>query len=117
MGEPSSAIWGLDRWQIDLDGAWCCLYVPRQLRDVPITYLLPTTLCRRLDVVAAAGFFNNGIFSGFPIYLPELYPTRLRATGAGSAQCRACAGIRFAIFSPAAVRNSAALGEPQARWH
>ena len=29
------------------------------------------------------GFFNNGIFSGFPIYLPELYPTRIRATGSG----------------------------------
>jgi hypothetical protein len=29
------------------------------------------------------GFFNNGIFSGFPICLPELYPTRIRATGAG----------------------------------
>ena len=29
------------------------------------------------------GFFNNGIFTGFPIYLPELYPTRIRATGAG----------------------------------
>jgi hypothetical protein len=29
------------------------------------------------------GFFNNGIFSGFPIYLPESYPTRIRATGAG----------------------------------
>ena len=29
------------------------------------------------------GFFNNGIFSGFPIYLAELYPTRLRATGQG----------------------------------
>jgi cyanate permease len=29
------------------------------------------------------GYFNNGIFSGFPIYLPELYPTRIRATGAG----------------------------------
>lgn len=29
------------------------------------------------------GFFYNGIFSGFPIYLPELFPTRLRATGAG----------------------------------
>ena len=29
------------------------------------------------------GFFNNGIFSGFAIYLPELYPTSLRATGAG----------------------------------
>ncbi|CAA7601604.1 Major facilitator superfamily transporter [Acididesulfobacillus acetoxydans] len=29
------------------------------------------------------GFFNNGVFSGFPIYLAELYPTRLRATGQG----------------------------------
>ncbi len=29
------------------------------------------------------GFFNNGQFSGFPIYLSELYPTRLRATGQG----------------------------------
>ncbi|MGA2593914.1 MAG: MFS transporter, partial [Bryobacteraceae bacterium] len=29
------------------------------------------------------GFFSNGIFSGFPIYLPEIYPTRIRATGAG----------------------------------
>jgi cyanate permease len=29
------------------------------------------------------GFFTNGIFSGFPVYLPELYPTRIRATGAG----------------------------------
>jgi cyanate permease len=31
----------------------------------------------------ALGFFTNGIFSGFPVYLPELYPTRIRATGAG----------------------------------
>jgi len=29
------------------------------------------------------GFFTNGIFSGFPVYLPELFPTRIRATGAG----------------------------------
>jgi MFS family permease len=29
------------------------------------------------------GFFSNGIFSGFPIYLPEIFPTRIRATGAG----------------------------------
>ena len=26
---------------------------------------------------------SSVIFSGFPIYLPELYPTRIRATGAG----------------------------------
>lgn len=39
-----------------------------------------TTLLLLLPVL---GFFNNGIFSGFPIYLAELYPTRLRATGQG----------------------------------
>jgi MFS family permease len=39
-----------------------------------------TTLILLLPVL---GFFNNGIFSGFPIYLAELYPTRLRATGQG----------------------------------
>lgn len=39
-----------------------------------------TTLLLLLPVL---GFFNNGIFSGFPIYLAELFPTRLRATGQG----------------------------------
>ena len=29
------------------------------------------------------GFFTNGIFSGFAIYFPALYPTELRGTGAG----------------------------------
>ena len=41
--------------------------------------LLPALLL----LLPLLGFFNNGIFSGFPIYLPELYPTRIRATGAG----------------------------------
>jgi cyanate permease len=34
-------------------------------------------------LIPALGFFTNGLFSGFPIYLPELFPTRIRATGAG----------------------------------
>lgn len=50
---------------------------------LPVTYLLPTTYSGVLMLLPVLGFFNNGIFSGFPIYLPELYPTRLRATGAG----------------------------------
>ena len=50
---------------------------------LPVTYLLPTTYVGVLMLLPLLGFFNNGIFSGFPIYLPELYPTRLRATGAG----------------------------------
>lgn len=50
---------------------------------LPITFLAPREYAHVLLLLPALGFFNNGIFSGFPIYLPELYPTRLRATGAG----------------------------------
>jgi MFS family permease len=50
---------------------------------LPATFLLPRGYGQVLLLLPLLGFFNNGIFSGFPIYLPELYPTRLRATGAG----------------------------------
>ena len=63
---------------------------------LPTTYLLPSHYAGVLMLLPLP-FFNNGIFSGFPIYLPELYPTRLRATGAGF-----CfnAGRIFASASP-----------------
>jgi len=50
---------------------------------LPITFLTPHAYAHVLLLLPVLGFFNNGIFSGFPIYLPELYPTRIRATGAG----------------------------------
>ena len=50
---------------------------------LPVTYLAPSSYSGVLMLLPILGFFNNGIFSGFPIYLPELYPTQLRATGAG----------------------------------
>jgi MFS family permease len=50
---------------------------------LPVAFLLSSGFTRVLALLPVLGFFNNGIFSGFPIYLPELYPTRLRATGAG----------------------------------
>ncbi|MGA9449880.1 MAG: MFS transporter [Verrucomicrobiia bacterium] len=50
---------------------------------LPMTFLTPRTYTQVLLLLPLLGFFNNGIFSGFPIYLPELYPTRIRATGAG----------------------------------
>jgi MFS family permease len=50
---------------------------------VPLTFLTPRSYGVVLLLLPLLGFFNNGIFSGFPIYFPELYPTRLRATGAG----------------------------------
>jgi len=59
---------------IMLAGAACAL---------PCTFLLPHSYATLLFVIPALGFFTNGVFSGFPVYLPELYPTRMRATGAG----------------------------------
>jgi MFS family permease len=53
------------------------------LAMVPVTFLTPHAYGDVLLLLPLLGFFNNGIFSGFPIYLPELYPTRIRATGAG----------------------------------
>ena len=50
---------------------------------LPVVFLVPRPHAHVLLLLPLLGFFNNGIFSGFPIYLPELYPTRLRATGAG----------------------------------
>ena len=50
---------------------------------LPLVYLVPHSYFEVLILLPILGFFNNGIFSGFPIYLPELYPTRVRATGAG----------------------------------
>jgi MFS family permease len=50
---------------------------------VPLTFFMPRQYTHVLLLLPLLGFFNNGIFSGFPIYLPELYPTRLRTTGAG----------------------------------
>jgi MFS family permease len=50
---------------------------------LPVTFLTPRAYTHVLLLLPVLGFFNNGIFSGFPIYLPELYPTAIRATGAG----------------------------------
>ena len=50
---------------------------------LPVTFLTPRSYAHVLLLLPLLGFFNNGIFSGFPIYLPELFPTRIRATGAG----------------------------------
>jgi MFS family permease len=50
---------------------------------LPIVFLTPASYATVVLILPALGFFTNGIFSGFPIYLPELYPTRIRATGAG----------------------------------
>jgi len=50
---------------------------------VPITCYLPSTYGQLLCLLPAYGFLTGGIHSGYAIYFPELFPTHLRATGAG----------------------------------
>jgi MFS family permease len=50
---------------------------------LPAAFLLPHSYGAVVLALPAVGFFTNGLFSGFPVYLPELYPTRIRATGSG----------------------------------
>ncbi|HEX5398521.1 MAG TPA: MFS transporter, partial [Verrucomicrobiae bacterium] len=69
-----------DRW--GRRGAFALMCVGSLLL-LPATFLTPRTYFHVLLLLPLLGYFNNGIFSGFPIYLPELYPTRIRATGAG----------------------------------
>ncbi len=50
---------------------------------VPITCFLPHTYGQLLLVLPFFGFLTLGIHAGYAIYFPELFPTHLRATGAG----------------------------------
>jgi MFS family permease len=50
---------------------------------VPVTCYLPVTYGQLLVLLPAFGFLTGGIHSGYAVYFPELFPTHLRATGAG----------------------------------
>jgi MFS family permease len=50
---------------------------------VPITCYLPRTYEQLLLILPVFGFLTLGMHAGFAIYFPELFPTHLRATGAG----------------------------------
>ncbi len=49
----------------------------------PIVYLLVKEIHLLLLVFAVYGFFIQGVFSWTAVWLPELFPTRMRATAAG----------------------------------
>jgi MFS family permease len=49
----------------------------------PLTFAVAGTITRVFVLLPILGFFTLGVTSGFPIYLPELFPTRVRTTGVG----------------------------------
>jgi MFS family permease len=59
------------------------LYYLMCLILTPIVYLWVKDVHALLLAFAAFGFFIQGVFSWTPIWLPELFPTRMRATAAG----------------------------------
>lgn len=50
---------------------------------IPVTFLFTNSFPTAIILFFSMGFMLLAIFSGFAIYFPELYPTRLRSTGVG----------------------------------
>ena len=48
-----------------------------------LVFLVPLGVSTLYVVLPIFGFLTLGMHAGYAIYFPELYPTRLRATGAG----------------------------------
>ena len=59
------------------------LYFALSLLLTPVMFLWTPSLATLLTIAALLGCFSSGQFTWMSTWLPELYPTRMRATGAG----------------------------------
>jgi MFS family permease len=50
---------------------------------VPLTFFFVQNFLLAVWISPLVGFFGAGVFTGFAIYLPELFPTAMRATAQG----------------------------------
>ncbi|MDZ4858790.1 MAG: MFS transporter [Candidatus Hydrogenedentes bacterium] len=50
---------------------------------VPLTFNVADSTTVVLVMLSVMGFFLTSLFGGYAVYFPELFPTRLRATGTG----------------------------------
>ena len=58
------------------------IYVVLAFLTTPVVFLWTHDLTLLLIVTVVNGFFSLGLYSWMPVWLPELFPTRMRATGA-----------------------------------
>jgi MFS family permease len=110
MAQNAGAFFGVLSW------AWLAQRIGRRstfaltflacLIVVPATFQLTKSYTHALILFPMMGFCITALFGGFAIYFPELFPTRLRATGTGFcynvARYLAAAGI----FLSASLRES-----------
>ena len=100
MGAILLCFWATDRGKIGPQTAWpllciaCCLRCPFSHGAGLWNNLQMPRFFRRHD--------HRGIYGWFPLYLPELFPTRCRATGQGMATTWAASWRQAA---PSAVAN------------
>jgi MFS family permease len=80
-------------------------FVLMQMGAIAATVLLclvPTTYGMLIVGLMVMGFFVNGMHAGYAVWFPELFPTRLRATGAGicfnGGRILAASGLAFSAF-------------------
>jgi MFS family permease len=59
------------------------LYFFGALVFVPTTFFMATEFSQAVIISPLMGFFAAGVFTGFAVYLPELFPTAIRATAQG----------------------------------
>jgi len=87
MGQNAGAFFGILAWAIlaqrigrrptFLVAFLACAVV------VPMTFYLTHSFAVALVLFPLMGFATTSLFGGYAVYFPELYPTRLRATGTG----------------------------------
>jgi MFS family permease len=57
------------------------LYFALSLALTPLLFLGPKNMALLVPIIIFNGMFTLGQYTWMPVWLPELYPTRLRATG------------------------------------
>ena len=58
------------------------VYIVVAFLTTPLVFLWTHDLTALLIAAVVNGFFSLGLYSWMPVWLPELFPTRMRATGA-----------------------------------
>lgn len=77
--------------------------------SMPVAYLFSSDYTTGLVLFFFAGLFTSGIYSGYTIYFPELFPTRVRATGASF-----CYNVGRVVAAPGPVLMGWLTGAVQA---